>query len=307
MQRRIYTALIILLGWSIFAMGQTQAERKAIKQLCGCFEVDFRYTETFTDHEDYEFHDPYAAHALELVILEEESPTKMVLQHVLVINDTTFIKHWRQDWEYQPKELFTFQGNNVWEAHRTSPKASKGQWSQEVYGVNDEPRYSGAATWFLADGKKVWENTSNAPLPRRDYSKRSDYQIMRRTNGHIIHDWGWVHEQDNQKIVLSEDGEKVLVEEKGRNTYRRTDENRCAKAAEWWQTKKDFWTHVRADWDEFLAAPNTFTVQHKVEDVRFTRKMRDLKKAEFNSGKEARIAIQEVMNAYRTPIDKVNQ
>ena len=69
-------------------------------------------------------------------------------------------------------------------------------------------------------GRRVWENTANAPLPRREYTKRSDYQVMRRLNSHILTDDGWVHEQDNEKIVVEEDGEYVLVEEKGRNTYK---------------------------------------------------------------------------------------
>src|SRR5690606_28469620 len=155
-------------------------------------EVEFKYTETFSNENDYELHEPYYADALELVMLEEETPEKLVLQHVLVINDTFFIKHWRQDWEYQPDQLFSFHGNATWESTRLHPGSTSGQWSQEVYEVNDSPRYAGTATWFLADGKKVWESTSDAPLPRREYTKRSDYQIMRRTNGLFIEDWGWV-------------------------------------------------------------------------------------------------------------------
>lgn len=299
--RQTITLFAVFFLSSISSFGQSQAEKDAIKQLCGCFEVEFKYTETFSDHDDYEFHDPYSAAALEWVTLEEETNNKLVLQHILVINDTFFIKHWRQDWEYQPTDLFTYQGNKVWQANDYAPM--DGQWSQEVYGVSDEPRYAGAATWFLADGKKVWESISNAPLPRRDYSKRDDYQIMRRTNGHVMHDWGWVHEQDNQKIVVNEDGsETVLVEEKGRNTYRRVDAENCVKAADWWKDKKDFWQLVRKDWDNYLASPGAFTVERKVDDVRFSRTMRDLQKMEFADETQAFETVSEKLSKYRTSV-----
>jgi hypothetical protein len=298
--KQIFTSLAFLLLASFTMTAQSNEEREAIKEMCGCFEVDFKYAETFAHQEDYEFYDPYEASALELVIMEEESPTKMVLQHLLVINDTMFIKHWRQDWEYEPKRLFTFQGNDTWESSRLKSKDTRGQWSQEVYQVDDSPRYSGTATWFLADGKKVWENTSNAPLPRREYTKRSDYQIMRRTNGHVIEDWGWTHEQDNEKVALVAKGEKLISEEKGRNTYRRTDSERCTKAIDWWESRRAFWKLVREDWDEYLSQSRTFHIKPKVDNKRMYKKMYDLESTEYATEKEARKAIKELLDAYRS-------
>ncbi|GAB4245531.1 MAG: hypothetical protein Kow0027_06010 [Saprospiraceae bacterium] len=278
---------------------QNDAERNAIKQFCGCFEVDFRYAETFSDQPGYKFHEPYHATALELVVLEEETPTKLVLQHVLVINDTFFIKHWRQDWEYQPSQYFTYLGNNIWQVGTYPAGATSGQWLQEVYEVNDSPRYSGAATWSFADGKKTWVNTTDAPLPRREYTKRSDYQIMRRTNRLSIHEWGWEHEQDNEKIIITPDGEQVLAEEKGRNTYRRVDNSYCDKAAEWWQTKRSFWKLVRQEWDAYLATPQTYTLHRKVEEKRLSQRLEELEKQSFDNEEATRAAIREVLETFR--------
>ncbi len=78
--------------------------------------------------------------------------------------------------------------------------------------------YEGSATWVHVDGKSYWENTTDAPLPRREFSKRSDYNVMTRRNRQEITDYGWVHEQDNDK-VLREDSDKVIAGEKEWNTY----------------------------------------------------------------------------------------
>jgi hypothetical protein len=301
MKKILTLSAAIFIATSIFA--QTTAEQEAIKAFCGCFEVDFKYKETFAADKNYEFHEPYSAKALELIFLEEESPTKMVLQHVLVINDTFFIKHWRQDWEYQSDQLFSFTGNKTWDIHPQRPGTTNGQWSQEVYGTDDTPRYSGSATWFLADGKRTWENTSDTPLPRREYKKRSDYDLLRRTNGLIITDQGWIHEQDNQKIVLTDSGEQLLVEEKGRNTYVRTDPQRCEKAKQWWESRRGYWKHVRQNWDEWLSQPGQYKVEKRQGKDFLPYELAGLEDQDFESEAELQKSITAILKKYRTRVE----
>lgn len=296
--------LLSFLFFTVAGFSQSLTEKEAIKSFCGCFEVEFKYAETFAYSEDYEFHEPFQAHALELVVLEEETPTKMVMQHILVINDTFFIKHWRQDWEYQANHLFSFRGDETWETSLMTVDQSGGQWSQEVYGVYDQPRYAGTATWFLADGKKIWVNTADAPLPRREYKKRKDYQIMRRTNSLHIKDWGWIHEQDNEKVVIHEDRtEKIIVEEKGKNTYTRVDAKRCQKGAEWWEKNKKNWKAVRQVWDEVLLEPGTYKVERRHEDGDYMpRKMKKFAETEFKTEQEAKEKIREIIHKHRSAV-----
>ena len=91
----------------------------------------------------------------------------------------------------------------------------KGKWVQSVWEVSDAPRYQGASNWVTTDGITFWQNTAGmAPLPRREYSVRDDYNILKRTNRIILTNNGWVHEQDNQKIIRGEGIDKLLVEEK---------------------------------------------------------------------------------------------
>ena len=80
-------------------------------------------------------------------------------------------------------------------------KDVKGQWTQKVFQVDDSPRYEGSGYWVHLDQKSYWENTTSAPLPRREYTKRNDYNVTERGNRQEITSTGWVHDQNNKKII----------------------------------------------------------------------------------------------------------
>ena len=180
-----------------------ELDRQAILDMCGCYEVSFKYTETFAPEIDYEKHLDYTSKALELALPIVDEDNKISLQHLLVLNDTTVIKHWRQDWLYENQAVFHYDKDNNWVFTQLPANAVKGQWTQKVYQVDDSPRYSGSSTWVHFDGRHYWENRSDSPLPRREYTKRSDYNVMSRGNRQEITANGWVHEQDNTKLILS--------------------------------------------------------------------------------------------------------
>ncbi len=253
---------------SLFAFGQKQQDIESIKAMCGCYEVDFQYVETFAPKATYEFHDRYVANALEWVGLVEETPNKLSLQHILVMRDTIALKHWRQDWIFENQELYSFQGDELWNFETLASNDVEGQWTQKVYQVDDAPRYEGNATWIHADGKHYWESTVDAPLPRREYSKRDDYNVLERTNRHEITDEGHVHEQDNTKIRRRSGKDRVLVHEKGMNMYKKVDDSRCQAAADWWQENQAFWSDVRTAWGEIFARQQDLKFATKVDDQR---------------------------------------
>ena len=265
--KTVFTLPITLL-LSVSLLAQKKQDQEAIKAQCGCYEVTFQYAETFSPSAKYEFHDRYKASALEWVGLVEESADDLVIQHVLVLSDTFAMKHWRQDWHYENDELYTFAGDNVWRYETLPGKRTTGQWTQKVYQVDDGPRYAGSATWIHADGRHYWESTVDAPLPRREYTHRDDYNVMQRTNHHEITDEGHLHEQDNVKIRRNGEKERVLAHEKGMNTYQRVADARCQAAADWWQQNETFWADVRAVWGEVFDRKQTLTVQDKISDQR---------------------------------------
>ena len=226
----------------------------------------FEYTETFSPHDDYEKKPDYRASALEWVELIEDQENLLSLQHLLVVNDSMVIKHWRQDWEYETPSGFEFATNRSWDFFNVSRSRVRGTWTQKVYQVDDSPRYAGTATWIHADGRHYWENATPSPLPRREYTKRDDYNLMVRGNRHEITEYGWVHEQDNEKIVRAV-GKKdeLIAQEKGWNTYRRVDDAKCAIAKIWWQENHPFWDEVRAAWETLYQREGLLKLSKEVD------------------------------------------
>ena len=64
---------------------QTPKETAAIKNLCGCYNVDFKYAETFANSKEYTYAKPYHVGGLEYIVPVEISPKKIVIQHLLVV------------------------------------------------------------------------------------------------------------------------------------------------------------------------------------------------------------------------------
>jgi hypothetical protein len=261
------------------------AGKQNIEKLCGCYEVEFKYAETFSPDTAYKFHDRDEINGgLELILPIETSDKKIILQHLLVISDSVIIKHWREDWTYESPVLYHYQGNRQWTKEQLNTEQVKGKWTQTVWEVSDAPRYQGASEWIQTDGKTFWQNTADAPLPRREYSIRNDYNILRRTNRIILTQDGWVHEQDNQKIIRANGTDKLLVEEKGVNSYKKTDDKQCAAAKIFWEKNKLYWAKVRKAWDDYLANHTTVTVRDTVDGKPLHEFLNQLAR-EFSSGK----------------------
>ena len=186
--RRIVTLLMLLsIMISVNAQSKKKQDQEAIKKMCGCFEITFNFTETFnySVDENYKPSKTYVTKGLEWGELVTDEKNKISIQHLLVVgppNKQMVVKHWRQDWLYKNTDLYSYNGENVWTFEKKSKSDVKKQWTQKVYQVDDSPRYEGSGTWVHVDGKSYWENTSSAPLPRREYTKRSDYNITMRGN-----------------------------------------------------------------------------------------------------------------------------
>jgi hypothetical protein len=241
----------------LFLSGSTYAQKtedeKAIKAMCGCYEIKFNFAETFKypkDTANYKASKVKHETALEWAELIEDEPGKKSIQHLLIVGKEMIVKHWRQDWLFENTKFYDYNGFEDWKFKTVPKNKVVGQWTQSVFEVDDKPRYSGSSTWIHVDGKTFWENTTNAPLPRREYTQRSDYNITKRTNVHEIVKNGWIHDQDNDKIIRDEKGsDYVLAQEKGHNTYTKVADSRCEVAKKWWAENKEFWKKVRTKWD----------------------------------------------------------
>ncbi|MCL6267820.1 DUF6607 family protein [Flagellimonas myxillae] len=303
--RKSTIAMALLLGTIslIHAQKKKELDREAILDMCGCYDITFKYTETFAPEIDYEKKMDYSAGALELALPIVSEKNKISIQHLLVINDSMVIKHWRQDWEYENQNVFYYDKDNNWKFGRLPKEQVKGQWTQKVYQVDDSPRYSGSATWVHLDGKHYWENKTDSPLPRREYSKRSDYNVMKRGNRQEITAYGWVHEQDNDKIIRKDgQADVLLAQEKGMNIYKKVDDSQCQLAVDWWNEHKGFWANVRDSWDQVYDRQGDLTLHKKVDEKPMFMHFYPLEKAQANASE-----ISQLINKFVADSNQVNE
>lgn len=258
-----------------------QQDIKSIKSMCGCYEVKFNFAETFQYAKDtltYKPSETKHESALEWVELLEDTPNKIVMQHLLIVSDDMIIKHWRQDWLYENTDLYSFNKGTSWKYKKLDKKAVKGQWTQKVFQVDDSPRYEGSSTWVHVDGKDYWANVADAPLPRREQTKRNDYNVLKRRNIHEITATGWNHEQDNDKVVRDDSGKDyVLAQEKGFDVYTKVPDIKCIAGQKWWKENNALWKNVRDKWQTLFERNKDLNLEAKVDRKALYSLLFDLK------------------------------
>ncbi|MEM1083389.1 MAG: DUF6607 family protein [Verrucomicrobiota bacterium] len=243
---------------AVAAAAPPEQDRKAILAMAGNHAVDFHFQETVPVAPGYKLKEgSYDESAHEIVKVVEDSPERIALQHILVVKDkkgeTKIIKHWAQVWTWQDTEILDYCGEDGvhnWKKVKLSQDEAAGTWSQLVTQVDDTPRYEGYGRWVHKMGESSWQSSpTRRPLPRREYTKRDDYDYLLVTNRHTITPIGWVHFQDNRKIVDREDEDKqVLCYEEGLNSYVRAEVPQGKAALDWWAEHGAFWDEVRTFW-----------------------------------------------------------
>jgi len=234
-----------------------EKDRKAIKSLAGFYEVNFNYAETTAPDTAYKFSKPYESHGSEWAEIIVDEPKRIVIQHILAINDTTVIKHWRQDWTYEDPEIMLYTQDNAWKKVKLNPADIKGKWTQKVYQVDDSPRYQGFGTWSHVGGHDSWQSETDSPLPRRESTVRKDYNVLNRGSRITITKDGWMFEQDNKKIVRTPNGDKLLAVEKGYEEFSKIEPKVFAYAQKWWASQHAYWADVRNVWSDVIKSNST--------------------------------------------------
>lgn len=283
MQRRIVS--ILLASATLALAAPPEQDRQAILKMAGDFKVTFDFEETYPIAPGYKpLSKPYHEEAIEVVTVAEDTPERITLQHLLVVGDadkSRVIKHWAQVWTWQDTRILDYAGSDgadVWERHSVSADEAKGQWSQLVTSVDDTPRYESLGKWTHEFGESSWiSQPTRRPLPRREYEARDDYDYLIVTNRHTLTPTGWVHAQDNRKVV-DRDGKKfVLSRETGLNQYNRTDDALAAKASEWWKENATVWNSIRNFWIDAGQQPGArFSFELKNDGMTLKKKFDEL-------------------------------
>ncbi len=281
-----------------------ERDRAAILAMAGDYRVKFQFQETVAVEPGYELHEPHNSTATEFVEVIEDTGDFISLQHVLVLHpgedggEPRVVKHWRQDWRYQDTKLNVYRGHRTWELVKLPADAVEGKWTQAVYQVDDSPRYEGVGAWTHTGSRSAWESGETwRPLPRREHTTRDDYHVLVAKNRHTITPAGWVHEQDNHKLVLDEAGQplKVLAHESGLNVYDKADDVDFAAGRAYWADTASYWRDVRAVWADVLDHPGRVTLKPKVDDQRMYQVMFAMAKDVREAGRYDAEAMQPVI------------
>lgn len=254
-----------------------ERDRRAILAMAGPYRTSFDFIETVGFTEGYTPGKPYQSWGTEYVYVVTDEPEFISLQHVLVmriemedgsISEPMVVKHWRQDWRYQQRDLHTYRGHQTWERDRRNRRDVRGQWTQSVYQVDDSPRYMASGEWEHYANYSSWTSEDTwRPLPRREFSVRDDYHVLVGTNRHTISPTGWVQEEHNLKVVLDDNGERVavLARENGLARYERIANYDWTAGNEYWSRTGPFWAEVRDYWEELFESEKRVEISKSAE------------------------------------------
>ncbi|WP_077147581.1 DUF6607 family protein [Sphingopyxis sp. KK2] len=252
------------------AAANFEQDRADILAMAGNYRVSFNMQESTRWDPDYEVLEPKRSGGNEVVRVIEDTGRVIRLQHMLVItgddDKSMIIKHWRQDWEYEPAKVLVYSDRNSWTWEDVPEKMRTGRWSQTVYQVDDSPRYGGWGQFETQAGIRRWRsNWTWRPLARRDAVRNPVYDRYYSINRQQPSPDGWVHWQDNTKMGIK-DGKLVpIVQEYVLNTYIKYDQYDVKAADDYWAATKDYWAAVRAEWDRVALAKGGIAIQEEAQ------------------------------------------
>ena len=256
---RVATVLLLVAGIAhahADASTPDPRDRQSILAMQGEYLVDFAFDETVLLKPGYERGSAQRSGGDEVVIVVEDAPGRIVLQHLLVEPKSGHVtKHWRQDWTWEAAQRFEFSADQTFQVRPIPAALTQGAWTQCVYEVSDAPRYCGTGRWDHDTGAAMWtSDLSWRPLPRREHTIRSDYNALSVVNRHTLTPGGWTHEQFNTKVLRKPDGSmEEVAREFGFNDYQKDTDVDFGQAYRYWEATAGYWARVRAHWDRFLA------------------------------------------------------
>ncbi|MDE1145464.1 MAG: hypothetical protein PW843_02440 [Azospirillaceae bacterium] len=247
------------------------ADRKAILGMAGTYKVTFDFRETTPFLADYKPIAPKVMGGDEVVRVAEDTGSVIRLQHLLVVEGKDgqpfVVKHWRQDWAYQPAAVLAYQGTGHWSLTPVDAGLAKGAWSQTVWQTDDSPRYGGIGRWRHDAGVSRWTSEETwRPLARRDATRHPPYDRYAGVNRHALTPAGWVHEQENAKVGPRDGNLVTFVHESVINTYARSADFPVVAADDYWTKTNVYWAAVRATWDDVIAQHQGVSVAEEAEN-----------------------------------------
>ncbi len=257
-----------------------ERDRRAILAMAGPYRVSFDFLEVARFDPALKPDAPYQSWGTEYVFVSEDHEAFIALQHVLVMrvaqkdgseSEPFVTRHWRQEWRYEADAALVYQGSNAWLLSKIPEDRRRGAWVQSVYQVDDSPRYAAPGRWQHSDSFSTWIGFETwRPLPRREWSVRSDYQVLVGTNRHTITPTGWLQEENNLKLALDETGKPretipFLAREYGVARYERIRNYDFNPGKDYFDKTEPFWAEVRIAWTRISKTKGGFKLRKPVD------------------------------------------
>lgn len=246
-----------------------EQDRADILAMAGDYKVRFDMAETTSWREDYEPIKAKISGGHESVRVIKDTGREIVLQHLLVAEHegkSFIIKHWRQDWIYEPAKVLVYADAGTWVNKDVPQSERQGSWSQTVWQVDDSPRYGGLGKWQAVNGLRSWTSDWTArPLARRDAVRDPVYDHYQAINRHQPMPGGWIHWQDNVKMKRVDGKAVPYVQESVLNSYTKFDGYDVGAADDYWKKTEAYWAEVRKEWDTAIAANDGVTVEEEAQ------------------------------------------
>ena len=265
-----------------------ERDRRAILAMAGDYQVNFDFLEIDSFQPGEARDPPYQSWGTERVYIDADNGSYISLVHILdmrilqadgTLSEPIVTKHWRQSWQYEPRDIVEYKGRNRWERRKLSLAERGGQWAQTVYQVDESPRYASVGRWSHTNSFSTWISGDTwRPLPRREWTVRSDYQVLLGTNRHTITATGWLQEENNLKMALGANGQAdptlpYHAREYGVARYSRMRDGDFTAADEYYQRTRSFWTTVLSDWHELFQSHPTITLRAQVDQAGLFKKL----------------------------------
>ena len=292
-----------------------ERDRRAILAMAGTFRVSFDFIEVATFGEPNRLA-PYQSWATEKVYVDRDEPGFISLVHILemrlVGNDGTIsephvTKHWRQDWRYEPDSIVEYQGLERWRRRALARDEQRGAWLQTVHQVDESPRYAALGRWQHSASFSTWLSGDTwRPLPRREWSVRSDYQALLGTNRHTVTATGWLQEENNLKAVLAAAGafdvrRPYVGREYGVARYDRLQAGADFAAADRYYAKtRAFWNVVAGEWEDAFRRQGTITLRGPVDKLGLFRPLFERADRMAQASESSRVEASEIKTILET-------
>jgi hypothetical protein len=301
------------------ANAQHSATLDDVKQLAGCFIVDYSYSENEVVDPTYKLdprvYDVGGFTVKELVRVVDQDSANVRLQRFMQADDfagnTTFMmRHHAEIWRDTPSYRYEYTGrygsNDRWEVESLDP--NEGNWVREIVNLDDGLRYQCLGKWSQGHSFPRFECESFAPIPGRETRDmgRKDYNTMNRKQSVVIYGDSWLERQNNTKIQFSASGKNPLVHEVGKIWSVRIPDEECSNVGIWADERQAFWDVLADVWGQTLDGSRAF---HEIKLVNGTTRGAKISELEqqyfqtigsnFNHEQIVRQRLLEIIEAHR--------